>query len=119
VDHIFPQCILKTVKEINPESGKSNMLRYRAEDRDQIANCMLLTADENGFQGKCDTSPKEWFSRSRFKSDEDHRSYLNLHLIPDDLSLWELDRFEDFIEARKTLIKNKFSYLLHKNEKTA
>ncbi len=112
VDHIFPQSLLKTVKDINPDSGKRNILHYRAEQRDQIANCMLLTADENGFTGKCDKPPAEWFSPSRFNSPEEHDQYLRLHLIPDDPSLWALDRYDEFIEARKALIVDKFSYMI-------
>lgn len=108
VDHIFPQSLLKTVKGINPESGKRNILHYRAEHRDQIANCMLLTADENGFSGKCDTPPDQWFDRARFGSDEEHERYLEMHLIPRDESLWNLERYDDFIEARKALIVQKF-----------
>jgi hypothetical protein len=34
------------------------------------------------------------------------------HLIPSDPELWKLDRFEEFIEARKKLIREKFKYLL-------
>ncbi len=116
VDHIFPQSLLKTVKDINPESGNRNILHYRAEHRDQIANCMLLTADENGFLGKCDTPPDQWFDRSRFTSDEEQARYLTMHLIPKDSSLWKLERYDDFIAARKELIKGKFAYLLQKTE---
>lgn len=112
VDHIFPQSLLKTVKDINPDSGKRNILHYRAEQRDQIANCMLLTADENGFSGKCDKPPTEWFAPARFSSPEEHEQYLRLHLIPDDPSLWTLDRYDDFIEARKALIVEKFGYMI-------
>ena len=112
VDHIFPQSLLKSVKDINPDSGKRNILRYRAEHRDQIANCMLLTADENGFNGKCAIPPSEWFSRSRFETDAQHAQYLEMHLIPKDPQLWTLDNYEAFIEARKKLIQEKFSYML-------
>lgn len=112
VDHIFPQSLLKTIKDVNAETSKRNMLRYRQDQRDQIANCMLLTADENGPGGKRDRPPNEWFSRARFQSDEDHRAYLSFHLIPADPVLWELDRFDDFIEARKALIREKFKYML-------
>jgi len=43
-----------------------------------------------------------------------------MHLIPRDKDLWKIDRFEDFIEERKRLIKQKFSYLLsQKAEGTA
>ena len=118
VDHIFPQSLLKTVKDINPESGKRNILHYRAEHRDQIANCMLLTADENGFSGKCDTPPDQWFDRARFASDEEHERYLEMHLIPRDESLWNLERYDEFIEARKALIVQKFTYMLRKDVET-
>jgi len=112
VDHVFPQSLLKTVKDINPDNGKRNIMRYRAEQRDQIANCMLLTAQENGFSGKNNTPPTEWFDRSRFRSDDEHRSYLNMHLIPPDPELWKLENFERFIEERKKLIADKFSFMV-------
>jgi hypothetical protein len=112
IDHIFPQSLLKTLKDVNSESGKRNVLHYRAEQRDQIANCMLLTADENGFSGKCDKPPTAWFDLSRFASPEAQSEYFKLHLIPTDPSLWSLARYEDFIEARKALIATKFSYML-------
>jgi hypothetical protein len=112
VDHIFPQSLLKTVKDINPDSGTRNVLRYLADDRDQIANCMLLTAEENGFTGKCDIPPSKWFDPDRFTSKEEHQKYLELHLIPTNPDLWSLDRFDDFIKERKKLIQIKFSYML-------
>lgn len=112
VDHIFPQSLLKTVKDENPDSGKRNILHYRAEHRDQIANCMLLTADENGFTGKSATPPDVWFSPDRFDSKEAHQRYLDLHLIPKNPELWMLDRFDDFVEARKLLIQEKFQFML-------
>ena len=73
---------------------------------------MLLSAEENGFTGKCAKPPTEWFAASRFSSPEAHAHYLKVHLIPNDPSLWTLDRFDDFIEARKALIVNRFSYML-------
>lgn len=112
VDHIFPQSLLKTVKDINPESGRMNILRYRAQHRDQIANCMLLTAEENGFTNKSGTPPERWFDPSRFPTAEAHARYLRMHLIPADPELWKLENFEAFIEARKALIAEKFSRML-------
>jgi hypothetical protein len=35
-----------------------------------------------------------------------------MHLIPSDTALWQLDRFDDFINARKELILNKFRPML-------
>lgn len=109
VDHIFPQSLLKTIKEVNPETGKRNLLRYTYEIRDQLANCMLLTAQENGSGGKSDTPPEEWFSD---KSED----YLEMHLIPKDRDLWKLENFEIFLEARKELILEKFASMLMKEE---
>jgi hypothetical protein len=100
------------VRDVNGESGKRNILRYRQEQRDQIANCMLLTAEENGFFGKCDATPEKWFSPSRFTSKNAQEAYLNLHLIPKDPELWRLENFDNFVEARKELIAARFSRIL-------
>jgi len=111
IDHIFPQSVLKKIKIKNPENGKMNIMKYKWFERDQIANLMLLTAKENGASGKLDTLPKDWF---KDKDDE----YLQRHLIPNNRELWELDRFEDFIKARKKLILDKFSDLIYVTEET-
>lgn len=79
---------------------------------------MLLTADENGFSGKCDTPPDQWFDRARFGSEEEQQRYLEMHLIPRDESLWQLERYDDFIEARKLLIVEKFAYMLRRDVET-
>jgi hypothetical protein len=105
VDHIFPQSILKKIKSKNPDTGRMDLQKYRAPVRDQLANCMLLTADENGAGGKRDIPPEEWFKN---KSEE----YLTLHMIPKDEDLWKLENFERFVEERKKLIAEKCGYLL-------
>ena len=107
VDHIFPQSVLKKVKKANPSTGKMDMMRYREGDRNHLANCMLLTAAENGSGGKSDALPEDWFVGERAKD-----KYLDRHLIPKDRELWKLDRFEDFIQARKGLIREKFKDLI-------
>jgi uncharacterized protein with ParB-like and HNH nuclease domain len=106
IDHIFPQSALKSIKIPNPETGKMNIMKYKWWDRDQIANLMLLTAHENGASNKTDILPKDWFAD---KNDE----YLKLHLIPNEPALWELDRFEDFIEERKKLLVTQFASILY------
>ncbi len=105
VDHIFPQSVLRTVKMANPETGRLNLMRYREAARNQLANCMLLTQQENGAGGKTDITPDAWFK-------DKPKEYLEMHLIPQDPELWKLDQFEAFIEARKKLILGKFQYLL-------
>lgn len=107
IDHIFPQSALKAVKEANPTTGAMNILRYKQWQRDQIANLMLLTQEENTAGGKSDILPEKWFANKK-------DSYLDLHLIPRDRELWKLKNFDRFIEERKRLIEKKFSYLLLK-----
>ena len=83
-------------------------MKYRIGDRNQLANCMLLTREENGAGAKSDKTPDEWFS------DKD-TTYLEMHLIPNDNTLWGMDQYEDFIEARKNLIRKRFEDLLAKS----
>jgi len=109
VDHIFPQSVLRKVKRENPETGRLDLLKYYAPDRNQLANCMLLSAAENGGGGKTDTPPAGWFA------DKDE-AYLDMHLIPRDPALWELDAFETFVAARADLIEKKFGYLIVKGD---
>lgn len=104
IDHIFPQSALKEIKVTNPQTGRPCM-KYHDYERNQLANCMLLTKEENGAGGKWDKLPEDWFSN---KDPE----YLRKHLIPEDPSLWKLDRYENFVEARKLLIRQKFKWLL-------
>ncbi len=105
VDHIFPQSALRKVKIVNPRTDRMDVLKYKEADRNQLANCMLLTQQENGAGGKSDTLPKDWFAGK-------DRAYLDMHMIPPDRELWELDRFEDFINERKKLVRQHFAYLL-------
>jgi hypothetical protein len=105
VDHIFPQSQLRKVKIENPNTGRRDLLKYRDAERNQLANCMLLTMQENGAGGKGDTLPEEWF-------EDKSKDYLDKHLIPADPDLWKLDRYEDFVEERKKLLQERFKFLL-------
>jgi uncharacterized protein with ParB-like and HNH nuclease domain len=109
IDHIFPQSKLKEIKVPSPETGRA-ILKYKIEARNQFGNLMLLTATENGSSGKTDKLPEEWFAD---KSNE----YLEMHLIPQDKELWQIENYEKFVEARKQLILQKFNYLVIKKSK--
>ena len=106
VDHIFPSSKLRGIKIVNPETRRM-VMKYRDEARNQLANCMLLTREENGAGHKAGKTPDEWFS-------DKNRKYLEMHLIPTDRMLWKMERFEDFIEERKKLIRKRFEALLTK-----
>lgn len=102
-DHLFAQAILKDQKEINPDTGRSRQ-KYGLAERDQFANLALLTAKENGFQGKSGAPLDEWLPEQVSKDAE----FLERHLIPRDPVLWKVENFRQFIDARKTLILEKF-----------
>jgi hypothetical protein len=119
VDHIFPQSLLRAIKTENPETGRRNLTKYPQAMRDQIANCMLLTTEENGPAGKTDTPPEQWFARERFESDEAHARYLAMHLIPSNPALWKMERFEEFITARQGLILEKFKHMIQNAQEVA
>jgi len=80
---------------------------------------MLLTAEENGFGGKCAQSPSAWFDLSRFSNEEAQATYFKLHLIPPDPELWKLENYEKFVEARKLLIEEKFKHMLRNDSSQA
>jgi hypothetical protein len=102
-DHLFPQSLLIQQRMKN-EGDKRSHRTYSATDRDQVANLALLTARENGFQGKSDTPLADWLPK---KVQED-ATFLKMHLIPDEPQLWTIDAYPSFIEARKKLILNRF-----------
>ncbi len=97
IDHIFPTSILRKIKL----RDNQRIMKYKQEDRDQIANLMLLTIEENGAGGKGNMEPSEWFN-------DKSKQYFKQHLIPDDPELWKIENFDKFIEERKKLITNKF-----------
>ena len=105
VDHIFPQSILKSIKITNPTTGRSKM-KYGDAERNQIANCMLLTASENGAGRKGDTPPETWFVG---KDD----AYLDMHLIPHNKELWKIENYEKFVQERKKLLIDNFNTLIN------
>ena len=104
IDHIFPQSVLKRIKVTNPDTGRK-VMKYTSDIRNQLANCMLLSREENGAGGKGDTLPEDWF-------DDKDVTYLKKHLIPADRDLWKINRFEDFVDERKQLVGDQFRWLL-------
>lgn len=104
VDHIFPRAALKKIKVINEDTGRQ-VMKFGRSEQDHFANCMLLTKGENGPGEKGEKTPDVWL---RDKS----REYLEMHAIPADPGLWSMDRFEDFIEARKALLRERFGGLI-------
>ncbi len=110
-DHIFPQSFLNSQREVNPETGRLRKI-YWADEQHQIANLALLTAKENGFQGKSGELPETWIPKQL----KDDPGFLTRHLIPEDPELWKSANFREFIEARKELILERFKPYLQRNQ---
>lgn len=93
IDHIMPKNILETN---GVDWGKIN----------SIKNFQLLDFGTN--RGAKNGKPfKEWLDNAEYVKDKP--AYVTLHLIPTDETLWTEDKFEDFIEARATLILSKLT----------
>jgi len=105
IDHIFPKSRLREIKIANAQTGHLTLMKYKRAEQNQLANCMLLTMAENGPGGKSDKLPDVWFA-------DKSKDYLAMHLIPGDPALWKMDRFDDFLVARKELLRQKFAFLL-------
>jgi uncharacterized protein with ParB-like and HNH nuclease domain len=95
-DHIFARSLFKPKELVSTD--RSGWISRK----DQLGNLCLLLAQEN--VGKQDMPVDKWLE-SR------DASFLKRHLIPDDKSLWKLDRFNDFINAREELIRDRLKAL--------
>lgn len=83
--HVFPKALLKKVG-------------VRRKDRDEIANLAFLAARPNR---KISARPPEEYLA---EIAQDHPDRLVAQCIPMDPALWRLDRFQDFLAARRTLL---------------
>jgi len=100
-DHIFPQSWF-TWSALG-KRGIPNGQRERYQDGyNRIANLQLLTQEEN--IAKSDKSFEEWITTR----DSESRTR---HLIPDDDELLRFERFEDFLQAREKLIRERLAKL--------
>lgn len=102
-DHIFPKSKLKTLK-----IGRKQ--RYTQNQYDSIINCELLTASDNITKGAA--LPKDYLNAINFSGEDKLKKFLELHAIPeqfgeDNIDLYDLGNYENFLEARKTIMKER------------
>lgn len=90
-DHIFPTRLLK-----EHGYGQSDYAKYALAQ--EISNRMILTKVAN--REKSDAEPAAYLGQAKTNFPD----ALRLQCIPDDESLWNIDRFEDFLIARRKLI---------------
>jgi hypothetical protein len=87
IDHLFPR-----------DAFKKNVPDQVRAWRDDFGNLALVIDDENS--GKKNRPLNEWLAT---RSPE----YLKRHFIPPDESLWEIERFEDFLISRRKLLRDR------------
>jgi hypothetical protein len=90
-DHIFPTKVLKIHGYGQADTNKYSFAQ-------EISNRMILTQIAN--RQKSDTEPAVYLEEARAK----FPSALEKQCIPEDSSLWSIDRFEDFLKRRRELI---------------
>ena len=85
IHHIFPKAVLY-------EAG------YGRSQVNAVANFCFLTQDTNLAIGK--RKPEDYFGEVETR----HPGVLASQWIPEDRSLWRIDRYPDFLAARRTLL---------------
>lgn len=85
VHHIFPKALLY-------KAG------YSRSQANALANFCFLTQDTNLVVGR--RAPEDYFAEAERK----HPGVLASQWIPQDPALWKVDRYEDFLEARRELL---------------
>lgn len=95
--HIFPQAFLYRDGGYEPENHLHRQLV------NEIANRAFLTGPTNN--GISDRPPTEYLA----EVEERYPGALQKQFVPLDRSLWELDRYEDFLAQRRELIAQAFN----------
>ena len=85
IHHIFPKAVLY-------EAG------YGRSQVNAVANFCFLTQETNLAIGKC--KPEDYFA----VTEEKHPGALASQWIPQDPALWRVDRYPDFLAARRELL---------------
>lgn len=104
-DHIFPYSILKS-------HGYNMNNRHKYSLAQEITNRVVLTQLAN--RGKSDKLAKDYLAIVKDKYPE----ALKLQCIPENQSLWELDKFEDFLVARRKILASELNDFLTNLTKT-
>lgn len=104
-DHIFPYAVLK-----ERGYGMNNRLKYPLAQ--EIANRAILTQTAN--RSKSCILAEDYLTEVKIKFPK----ALALQCIPSDESLWKLDRFEDFLKARRIILASELNAFLSNITKT-
>ena len=98
-DHIFPYAALK-------ENGYDVNNRFKYALAQEVTNRAILSVVEN--RGKSDSAAKYYLGRAA----RDFPSSLRKQCIPEDRALWEIQNFEEFLEARRAVLARELNKFL-------
>lgn len=106
VDHIHPKSLF-TKSKLNKLNVDENLIEKYMSLVNYIGNLQLLDGQHN--IEKSNKFFKEWIKET-FNTEDSIKEYMNKHYIPDiDL---DITNFNEFIEKRESLIKNKLANIL-------
>ncbi len=98
--HIFPQSILYG------EGGYNSRNHLHKKLVNEIANRAFLSAETNWQQSN--TPPEEYLTKIK----DIYPGVLEKQFIPTDPVLWQISRYEDFLQERRNLIAETFNSLM-------
>ncbi len=98
-DHIFPYSVLKA-------NGYNMNNRFKYALAQEITNRAILTQVAN--RSKSNKLAEDYLKEVKSK----FPNALALQSIPDDENLWKLERFEDFLKARRIMLANELNAFL-------
>lgn len=98
-DHIFPYAALKA-------NGYDINNRFKYALAQEVTNRAILASVEN--RGKSDQAAKKYLQ----KASENFPSALAKQCIPENPALWEMEAFESFLAARRTILANELNEFL-------
>ena len=104
-DHIFPYSRLKAIGY-----GKGDRVKYALAQ--EFTNRAILTQIAN--RTKSNFKASDYLSSVK----ETHPEALKLQAIPNDPELWDLERYEDFLQARRELLSKELNDFLEKITET-
>ncbi len=98
-DHIFPYSILK-------KNGYNFNNRHKYALAQEITNRVILTQIAN--RRKSNKLAKDYLAQVK----QEFPTALALQSIPENESLWELNAFEDFLQARRKMLAKELNHFL-------
>lgn len=98
-DHIFPYSALR-------DNGYPVENRFKYAQAQEITNRAILTRTEN--RTKSDTAAFDYLSNAS----RNYPEALGQQCIPEDPSLWYIQRFEDFLEKRRAILADELNTFL-------